>query len=51
VETRTACNNAHNQYEKDLKHQLRRVNNEDEREVMQVDLEELHEEHGELHKL
>jgi hypothetical protein len=39
---------AHNQYKKDLKRQLQRVNDEDEREVMQVDLEELQEERGDL---
>jgi hypothetical protein len=46
VETLTAFNDAHNQYEKDLKSQLQRVNNEDEREVMGVDLELLQEERG-----
>jgi hypothetical protein len=35
VETLTSFNDAHNQYEKELKRQLRRVNDdEDEREVM-----------------
>jgi hypothetical protein len=48
VETLKTCSNAHNQYEKDLKRQLQRVNDEDEREVMQVDLEELQEERGDL---